>query len=402
MLSEKAKKYFLMAGCGCLAVAAACFGASAGAHTLMLGAAAILLVITALLVFLLRASFKTTIYAYKNISLIATILFVSFFATTLLVKYIIGFFGEPVTAQSLYKTLIDYPKQFAFFSAMVILVIDLMVAVSNAALMKHEGVKLHNALGPVLAVLYFGGAVLVMLLPRIIAAVIPDQKGFAAIVFGTMIPLFFLLALCYLQGTFLGTLVMGWIAARKVPSYDKDYIIILGCSISKKGGLLPLLKGRVNRAVRFAWEQEIATGKQLKYVPSGGQGADEVMSEGSAMELYLLSHGAEDYEVFPEKKSTTTLENMLFSKKVIDSINPDATVAFATTNYHILRSGMLARRAGMDAEGIAGDTKWYFWPNGFMREFVAILTMHKKAHAIVTAACAVTALAAGIVGHFIV
>ena len=98
------------------------------------------------------------------------------------------------------------------------------------------------------------------------------------------------------------------------------------------------------------------------------------------MELYLLSHSAEEYEVFPEKESTNTRENFAFSKKIIDKINPRARIAFATTNYHILRSGILAWQVGIDAEGIASKTKWYFWPNGFAREAIAIFVLTKYYH----------------------
>ena len=70
-------------------------------------------------------------------------------------------------------------------------------------------------------------------------------------------------------------------------------------------------------------------------------------------------------------------------------VKPDAKIAFATTNYHMLRSGILARKAGIDAEGIAGDTKWYFWPNGFVREFFAILALNVRAHIITASAAAV-------------
>ena len=173
---------------------------------------------------------------------------------------------------------------------------------------------------------------------------------------------------------------MGFLAARHKPAYDKDFVIIPGCSISKQGGLLPLLKGRTNRAIRFAWDQERATGKPVHYIPTGGQGPDEIMSEGSAMEFYLLSHGAEQYEVLPEKTSVNTYENMLFSKRLIDEVAPEAKTCFVTTNYHVLRSGILARKVGLDAEGLASDTKWYFWPNGFAREVIAILVMAPWLH----------------------
>ena len=99
------------------------------------------------------------------------------------------------------------------------------------------------------------------------------------------------------------------------------------------------------------------------------------MSEGSAMEMYLLSHSAEQYEILPEKKSVNTYENMLFAKRLIDEEMPDAKVCYVTTNYHVLRSGILARKAGLDAEGLASGTKWYFWPNGYVREIVGILSL---------------------------
>ena len=91
---------------------------------------------------------------------------------------------------------------------------------------------------------------------------------------------------------------------------------------------------------------------------------------------------------------------MQFSKALIDGLMPGAKIAFATTNYHILRSGILARYAGFDAEGIAGDTKWYFWPNGFVREFFGILTMHLRGHCIVAAVTALLCAAVGCIGYF--
>ena len=118
------------------------------------------------------------------------------------------------------------------------------------------------------------------------------------------------------------------------------------------------------------------------------------------MELYLLSKGAERDEVFPEKQSVNTYENFRLSKEIIDGLKPDAKVAFATTNYHILRSGILARRAGVEAEGIAGDTKWYFWPNGFIREFFAILTLEKRAHIVTAGGLLLLSSLVGFVGLF--
>ncbi len=55
-------------------------------------------------------------------------------------------------------------------------------------------------------------------------------------------------------------------------------------------------------------------------------------------------------------------------------------MAYITTNYHVLRSGILARKAGISAEGLGSPTKWYYWPNAFIREFIAIAVMYKYQH----------------------
>lgn len=179
---------------------------------------------------------------------------------------------------------------------------------------------------------------------------------------------------------FFGFLIMSYLAVKRKPEYDVDYVVILGCSISKDGHLLPLLKARVNRAIHFAWDQEIATGKPVLFVPSGGQGKDEIMSEGSAMEFYLLTHGAEKYEIFPEKNSTNTKENLIFSKEIIDEKLENAKIAFCTTNFHVFRSGILAQKAGLNAQGISSTTKWYFWPNALIREYIGFLSLYPIHH----------------------
>ena len=68
---------------------------------------------------------------------------------------------------------------------------------------------------------------------------------------------------------------------------------------------------------------------------------------------------------------------MKFSKEKIWAVNSQGKVAFATTNYHVFRSGLCARRVKMRAVGMGAKTKWYFWPNASVREFVGLLTEHR-------------------------
>ena len=352
---------------------------------------------TAVMAFALYWSAKKTLYSYANIVLIGGLLFNSVFLIVCTRFLLTIPLDTAVDFTYFYESLLAFPRTFSYYAFFVILFICVLLGISNVELIRHEGFRLHNALSLLVAGLYGGGTMAVYLIADKLYESIFVPLGLSTnpvfIVLSTVILLFLLLVLCYFECILAGTGILGWIAARAVPAYDKDYIIILGCSIDKRGGLLPLLRGRVNRAVRFAWEQEIATGKALRYVPSGGQGPNEIMSEGSAMGFYLMTHGAEEYEVIPEKQSRNTWENFCFSKKLIEEMTPHPKVAFATTNYHILRSGILANKAGLDAQGIAGDTKWYFWPNGFVREFFGILAMERKVHlravAVIAAVCAV-------------
>lgn len=352
---------------------------------------------TAVMAFALYWSAKKTLYSYANIVLIGGLLFNSVFLIVCTRFLLTIPLDTAVDFTYFYESLLAFPRTFSYYAFFVILFICVLLGISNVELIRHEGFRLHNALSLLVAGLYGGGTMAVYLIADKLYESIFVPLGLSTnpvfIVLSTVIPLFLLLVLCYFECILAGTGILGWIAARAVPAYDKDYIIILGCSIDKRGGLLPLLRGRVNRAVRFAWEQEIATGKALRYVPSGGQGPNKIMSEGSAMGFYLMTHGAEEYEVIPEKQSRNTWENFCFSKKLIEEMTPHPKVAFATTNYHILRSGILANKAGLDAQGIAGDTKWYFWPNGFVREFFGILAMERKVHlravAVIAAVCAV-------------
>ena len=67
---------------------------------------------------------------------------------------------------------------------------------------------------------------------------------------------------------------------------------------------------------------------------------------------------------------------MTNSKQLIEAINDNPKVLFSTTNYHVFRSGIFARSVNMKAQGIGAKTKWYFWPNAAIREFVGLITRH--------------------------
>ena len=150
--------------------------------------------------------------------------------------------------------------------------------------------------------------------------------------------------------------------------------------INKDGTLTPLLKARVDKAIEFAKLQKEKTGKDIIFLPSGGKGDDEIIAEAEAMKNYLIKQGIDQKNIIVENKSTSTLENMKFSNSIIINNNPDAKISFSTTNYHVFRSGVIANECGIDCEGIGSKTKFYFYTNALIREFIANLVQERKKH----------------------
>ena len=169
-------------------------------------------------------------------------------------------------------------------------------------------------------------------------------------------------------------------ASKHTPDYDKDYIIILGCKINNDGTLTPLLRARVDKAIEFAKEQKEKTGKDIVFVPSGGKGKDEITSEAEAMKNYLISQGIKKKNILIEDKSTSTIENMKYSNSIIIKEKEKSKISFSTTNYHVFRSGVIANKCGIDCDGMGSKTKWYYYTNALIREFIANIVQEKNKH----------------------
>lgn len=286
--------------------------------------------------------------------------------TLLLIRY-----PQVYQANEILHILLDSAKNFMYYSSPFLLLFSIALCVSNISLIRHEGRRLVNILGILLSFLLVAGLVLLFLFDRY-------ASGSALqIMLHDLAANLFAAVYLYFECMLIGAIVADVIAARHEPDLGKDFLIILGCGFRKDGTPSPLLRGRLDRALRFAEKQEAATGKAPIFVTSGGQGPDEVCSESACMKRYLLEQGVPEDRILEEDRSTDTFENMKYSKAQIWKVNPQGKIAFATTNYHVFRSGLYARRVKMRAVGMGADTKWYFWPNASVREFVGLLTEHR-------------------------
>ncbi|MBO4819650.1 MAG: YdcF family protein [Firmicutes bacterium] len=302
---------------------------------------------------------------------------------------------ELYTGRMIIHVLLGSAETFMILSFPLLFVFAVSMCISNISLLRHEGRRFVNVLGVILSVLLVGGALFIFFFDRyasgsMIEVMIHD-------IFANSFSSIYL----YFECMVLGVIVADAIAAKYDPEKDKDFVIILGCSLMKDGTPTPLLRGRVDRAVEFYKKQKEETGKELTFITSGGQGPDEVISESLSMKNYLLSLGIPEERIIEEDKSANTFENMEFSKEKIMAIDPDAKVAFSTTNYHVFRSGLYARRHKMRAQGMGAPTKWYFWPNAAVREFVGLLTAHKLKQAVILGSMVVIHIVLTLVSYLV-
>ena len=347
-------------------------------------------VITAILIYLValgiyfvikfRESMKESLYKYDNILYIGLIAFDIYLIYSQVCALVNknGINGALMTSVSAAQSIV-------MFTAPVVFIATILVTVSNIQLIRKEGRTWRNMLGLILGVILGIGC----LLPYFIwlwmfyTDVIDThyERGFGRF-FEMFLENTVSSYVFYLECILLGTIIIAVKAAKHIPAFDKDYIIIHGCQIRKDGTLTKLLQSRADRAIEFAKLQKEATGKDIVFVPSGGKGNDEIISEGEAIKRYLLENGISEDKIIKEDDSTSTEENVkLAMDKMRDNFGSDGyKAAFATTNYHVFRTGMLADKMGLKAEGIGSKTKAYFWINAFVREFIATVVKEKKTH----------------------
>ncbi len=361
-----------------------------------------------ILCYLVHSMKTETPYSYKTAGLVGGLIYT---------VYVLVFIIIPITVLNkrnpddlfmyqLISNLATSSRYFANALMPLLIVIFLSLSVSNIALMKHEGKSPRNMLGAIAGFVLIGLTLLNVYLWKLFydQKVLGDGTEFIHVI-GRIFPIFFSGTLCLLECIFVGMSFCAVHAAHHKPAPNKDYVIIPGCAIRKDGTLFPLLQGRVDRAREIASLQEESTGKAPVFIPSGGQGKDECISEAEAMKRYLQENGIPEERILPEDQSSTTLENMKYSKALIEkdfaSSESDgkAKVAFTTTNYHVFRTGVYAAQIGLRAEGTGSKTKWYFWPNAFIREFIALLSARRKSVLINLLALLIFSIIMGIVDH---
>ena len=151
-------------------------------------------------------------------------------------------------------------------------------------------------------------------------------------------------------------------------TYEEDAVIVLGAGVVGETPSL-ILAARLNTALAYYRQND-----GVLIVVSGGQGPNEDITEALAMERYLVARGVPIENILKEEESTTTRENMIFSKRLLDEYFDGAyTTAFITNDFHIFRAGIIASRVGLNCTHMHAKIPRYSVPANYLRETIAVL-----------------------------
>lgn len=189
--------------------------------------------------------------------------------------------------------------------------------------------------------------------------------------------------------------VMVFMGAASGDEKNLDYVIVLGTKV-KEQGISKSLKARLDKAIEYSQENP---GTIL--ILSGGKGADEPVSEAEAMFDYLSYNGVPEEQMVLEQISTSTVENIAYSKVLIDRLEeekikerqrrgpiirsaaPDGfaevekrpiQVGVLTSNFHVFRARMIAEKWGIPkVYGIPSKSDPVLFLHLCVRECLAIV-----------------------------
>ncbi|WP_411344331.1 YdcF family protein [Paenibacillus sp. WLX1005] len=268
-------------------------------------------------------------------------------------------------------------------SPLLLLGVAVGLVYNGRILLGKEGWKLRNLLPAVVGIGIIVVPVLTLIVPPVRWLQLP------VVMLELYMIYFGFLVICYLVSSLLYNIHR--------PGYLTDYVIVLGSGLIKDR-VPPLLASRLDGGIEL-YRQQQQLGKAPMIVVSGGQGADELISEAAAMRLYLLEYDIPDNHIIVEDRSTNTLQNMRYSRMLIEEIMQGRSYScvFVTNNFHVFRAGIYARVAGINGDGIGTHTAPYYLPGAFIREYIAVLVMHRRIHLTI-----MLLIALGVLGLYVV
>lgn len=162
--------------------------------------------------------------------------------------------------------------------------------------------------------------------------------------------------------------VMMTAAIYKKPSAEPKAIIILGCKV--RGNVPSLMLSRRLQTAFDAMQKY----PEMICICSGGQGNDENISEAQCMFEWLTARGIDPSRILIEDQSTSTSENLRFSKEFLQDANSNDEYLIATDGFHQKRAQYLAKKEGIpNCYAAPAPTSWYLLPTYWIREWFGLV-----------------------------
>ncbi|MEI4802076.1 YdcF family protein [Bacillus sp. FJAT-51639] len=151
--------------------------------------------------------------------------------------------------------------------------------------------------------------------------------------------------------------------ANEKVSHTAPCVLILGAKLFGDKPSLSL-QNRLDVALGY-----LHSHPKVKVVVSGGQGDDEDISEALSMSRYLMENGIGKERILLEDRSTSTYENIKFSKDLYDIKH----AVVVSNTYHLYRAKIIADRIGMKMEALAAPTPKRSRKKAYIREYAAVI-----------------------------
>lgn len=155
--------------------------------------------------------------------------------------------------------------------------------------------------------------------------------------------------------------------AHKKPSGSPNAAVVLGCKVR---GTVPSLM--LSRRISRAYEMLVQYPEMIAVV-SGGQGRNEDISEAACMASELMRRGIPAERIVLEDKSTSTSENLRFSKALLEERGISGEILIVTDGFHERRAQLLAKYEGiLQTAAASAYTSWYLMPTYVVREWFGL------------------------------
>lgn len=174
---------------------------------------------------------------------------------------------------------------------------------------------------------------------------------------------------------------------------DLDYLIVMGAGL--KGDKVEILMDR--RLEKVIELRELNPG--AKVIVTGGWSEDEKIITPAEMTQRLVEMGIPESEILIDSDSTDTVSDIDGAKALIIGDNPKAAegidvstdkgaklffnnlkIALVTSNYHVFRSLIVAKKAKVKCIGYGTQVRTDYRMNAFIREYLHYLKLSKNTH----------------------